>query len=623
MNPKIAFPFIFITLIFLQTFVFAQSSVKEIKNNINKIESYIYQNPSKGKTDLLLLLEKNPSAPDSIKAFIYIKLTTAFGMINQLDSGLWAANLSINFFNDRMGKGHALKMKAILHRMKGEYQPAEAALKEGLLLNDSIWKNQQLKATLLQEYASLNIDQNKFYSATQLYLKALETVNTPDYKDPNLIYNQLKIQGNLAEAYSKSGNHNFAIRLFDEILPKLDSLKDNDGYIRSGYQLVESYIETNQYALADKMANKLLPMAEALKNEELKSYILLILGSSRSHQQKFAEAIPYYRQSFEIMEKNQSAFILDCAIPYLNALKNTNGNDEARRIINNQLVQTALASAVKSTLLSFKKVAVHFIWNDLSSTQLQSYYQDILKLTDTVNTENKKQQASEIQAKYQFEEQEKNTKALTLENTFLRKSEDYKRKQIYLIIIIASLLITTILLSALRIRQRSLLQAQELEVKKKEIEIHKQQTEMAVKEKNYREQLFEQQKSLLKQTLADSEELKIKMNQMVEEQGLERRKELLEQFVKLKEENLGLDKLLVQFNNINPSFNSGLLKLYPKLSHSDLQYCILHRMNMSTKDVASLLQIEPRSIYVKKYRIMEKMGLGKEDDFDKIIFERE
>ena len=623
MNPKIAFPFIFITLIFLQTFVFAQSSVKEIKNNINKIESYIYQNPSKGKTDLLLLLEKNPSAPDSIKAFIYIKLTTAFGMINQLDSGLWAANLSINFFNDRMGKGHALKMKAILHRMKGEYQPAEAALKEGLLLNDSIWKNQQLKATLLQEYASLNIDQNKFYSATQLYLKALETVNTPDYKDPNLIYNQLKIQGNLAEAYSKSGNHNFAIRLFDEILPKLDSLKDNDGYIRSGYQLVESYIETNQYALADKMANKLLPMAEALKNEELKSYILLILGSSRSHQQKFAEAIPYYRQSFEIMEKNQSAFILDCAIPYLNALKNTNGNDEARRIINNQLVQTALASAVKSTLLSFKKVAVHFIWNDLSSTQLQSYYQDILKLTDTVNTENKKQQASEIQAKYQFEEQEKNTKALTLENTFLRKSEDYKRKQIYLIIIIASLLITTILLSALRIRQRSLLQAQELEVKKKEIEIHKQQTEMAVKEKNYREQLFEQQKSLLKQTLADSEELKIKMNQMVEEQGIERRKELLEQFVKLKEENLGLDKLLVQFNNINPSFNSGLLKLYPKLSHSDLQYCILHRMNMSTKDVASLLQIEPRSIYVKKYRIMEKMGLGKEDDFDKIIFERE
>jgi DNA-binding CsgD family transcriptional regulator len=41
---------------------------------------------------------------------------------------------------------------------------------------------------------------------------------------------------------------------------------------------------------------------------------------------------------------------------------------------------------------------------------------------------------------------------------------------------------------------------------------------------------------------------------------------------------------------------------------------------MSTKDIAALLQIEPRSIYAKKYRIMEKMGLGGEDDFDQIVF---
>ena len=74
------------------------------------------------------------------------------------------------------------------------------------------------------------------------------------------------------------------------------------------------------------------------------------------------------------------------------------------------------------------------------------------------------------------------------------------------------------------------------------------------------------------------------------------------------------------FNNINPTFNSELIKLHPKLSQSDLQFCSLYRMNISTKDIAALLQIEPRSIYAKKYRIMEKMGLGLEDDFDKVIF---
>lgn len=623
MNTKVRFPFItIIGLMLFQTVIFGQSSDKEMTNNINKIESYLFQNPTQGKTDFLLLLQKNPSAPDSTKGYIYLKLATAFGMINELDSGLWAANHSIDFFKHHMEKANALKIKAILYRIKGEYPPAEAALKEALSMNDSIWKNQPLKATLLQEYASLNNDQNKFYSATQLYLKALETIDAPGYNDPNLTFNRLKIQVNLAEAYSQSGNHDFAIRLFHEVLPKLDSIKDYDGYVRAGYHLADSYIKTNQCALAEKLANKLLPMTESLKNEELKSYIILIMGMSRAHQQKYSEAIPYYRQGFELMKKNQSAFILDCAIPYLTALKYTNGYEEGHEIIKNQLVQTALTSAMKSTLLNFKKVAVNFISNELSPTQLNAYYEDVLKLQDTVNSESQKQQALELQAKYQFEEQDKTAKLLTRENELLHKSEDYKRKQIYLIILIAFLLITTILLLTLRIRQRSLLQAQELEVKKKEVEIHKQQTEWAIQEKNYRDQLLEQQKIVLTQTLSDSEELKIKMNQMVEEQGLERRKEMLEQFEKTKEEKIGLDKLLVQFNNIHPSFNAALLKTYPKLSQSDLQFCILYRMNMSTKDIASLLHVEPRSIYAKKYRIMEKMGLGKEDDFDKIIFDR-
>jgi tetratricopeptide (TPR) repeat protein len=621
MNSKISFSFvILIGLILFQSVIFAQSSDKEIYNKINKIESYLFQNPTQGKTDFLLLLQKYPTAPDSTKGYIYLKLATAFGMINQLDSGLWAANHSIDFFKNNMEKANALKIKAILYRLKGEYPPAEAALKEALSLNDSIWKNQPLKATLLQEYASLNNDQKKIFSSTQLYLKALETIDAPGYKDPNLTFIRLKIQVNLAEAYSQSGNYDFAIRLFDEVLPKLDSIKDYDGYVRAGCHLAESYIKTNQCVLAEKLANKLLPMTDSLKNEELKSYIILILGMSSAHQQKYGEAIPYYRQSFELMEKNQSAFILDCAIPYLTALKYTNGREEALKIINNPLVQTALTSAMKSTLLNFKKVAINFLWNELSPTQLNAYFEDILKLSDTVNSESQKQQTLELQSKYQFEEQEKNAKGLTRENELLRSSEDYKRKQIYLIILIASLLITTILLLMLRIRQRTLIQAQELEVKKKEVEIHKQQTEWAVQEKNYRDQMLEQQKIVLTQTLSDSEELKIKMNQMIEEQGFERRKEMLEQFEKSKEEKIGLDKLLVQFNNIHPSFNSVLLKSYPKLSQSDLQFCILYRMNMSTKDIASLLQIEPRSIYAKKYRIMEKMELGKEDDFDAIIF---
>ena len=78
---------------------------------------------------------------------------------------------------------------------------------------------------------------------------------------------------------------------------------------------------------------------------------------------------------------------------------------------------------------------------------------------------------------------------------------------------------------------------------------------------------------------------------------------------------------MTQFNALNPLFAQSLIKQFSKLSQADLQYCSLVRMNLTTKEIASLLNIEPRSIYVKKYRIMEKMGLSKDDDFERLIFE--
>ena len=624
MTPKNAFRLAFIFgWMVCAAAGFAQSSARQIHEAIKNIESYQNKNPSQCKADLLQLLAKNPSAPDTCKANIYMDVDITFGMLNQLDSGLWAINQALTYVTDKdFLKINALRTKVILHRLKGEYAQATEAITACLKLNDSTWKNQSFKAIALQEYASLCNDQNNFYQATRLYLQALDVVNSPNNKDENTLYIALKIQINLGEVYGRSGNHRFAIETLQKTLPKLDSLKDYDGYIRAGYQLAENLIQTNQCASADSLVNILLPRARQIKNEELESYLILKLGLSRSQQLKYQESLPYYRQSFGLMEKNQSFFILEVAIPYLTALKNTNAYPEALQVMKSEVVQSVLKSAKNDDLLNYRKVAIHFLYNDLSPAQLHAYYQDIQRLSDTVKIEGQKQLALELQAKYQFEQQEKNEKILLKENELLRESEGYKRKQIYFILIIATFLITTIVLIYLRVRQRSRLQAKELDVHKKENEIHKQQTEWALQEKLYRDQLLEQQKILLTQTLADSEDLKLKINQIVEEQQQDRRQELMEQFEKAVEDRTGLDKLLVQFNSIHPGFASELLRNYPKLTQADMQFCILYRMNLSTKEISALLHVEPRSIYAKKYRIMEKMGLGKEDDFDQIVFQK-
>ena len=155
MTPKNAFRLAFIFgWMVCTTAGFAQSSARQIHEAIKNIESYQNKNPSQCKADLLQLLAKNPSAPDTCKANIYLDVAITFGMLNQLDSGLWAINQALTYVTDKdFLKINALRTKVILHRLKGEYAQATEAITACLKLNDSTWKNQSFKAIALQEYA--------------------------------------------------------------------------------------------------------------------------------------------------------------------------------------------------------------------------------------------------------------------------------------------------------------------------------------------------------------------------------------------------------------------------------------------------------------------------------------
>jgi DNA-binding CsgD family transcriptional regulator len=81
-----------------------------------------------------------------------------------------------------------------------------------------------------------------------------------------------------------------------------------------------------------------------------------------------------------------------------------------------------------------------------------------------------------------------------------------------------------------------------------------------------------------------------------------------------------MESLLSQFNAVYPTFMSSLLKRYPVLSQSDLQFCTMIRMNLSTKEISSLFNIEQRSVYARKYRIMKKIGLNEDDNLESVLF---
>lgn len=63
------------------------------------------------------------------------------------------------------------------------------------------------------------------------------------------------------------------------------------------------------------------------------------------------------------------------------------------------------------------------------------------------------------------------------------------------------------------------------------------------------------------------------------------------------------------FNQVHETFLKKLTDLHPNLSHGDLKLAAYLRMNLSSKEIAQLLNITLRSVELKRYRLRKKMDL--------------
>ena len=63
------------------------------------------------------------------------------------------------------------------------------------------------------------------------------------------------------------------------------------------------------------------------------------------------------------------------------------------------------------------------------------------------------------------------------------------------------------------------------------------------------------------------------------------------------------------FNHADRKFLKKLKKIHPNLSPNDIKLCAYLRLNLSSKEIAPLLNISPRSVEIKRYRLRKKMNL--------------
>jgi DNA-binding CsgD family transcriptional regulator len=66
------------------------------------------------------------------------------------------------------------------------------------------------------------------------------------------------------------------------------------------------------------------------------------------------------------------------------------------------------------------------------------------------------------------------------------------------------------------------------------------------------------------------------------------------------------------FDRIHENFFRKLKDLYPDLTSTDMRLCALLRLNLSTKEIANMLNLTVRGVESARYRLRKKLGISEE-----------
>ena len=160
----------------------------------------------------------------------------------------------------------------------------------------------------------------------------------------------------------------------------------------------------------------------------------------------------------------------------------------------------------------------------------------------------------------------------------------------------------------LMLRQQQELEHNKLESNKKMVELKNEQLKAELESKN-REITTSSMSIIRKNKL---------LNHIKKELLDAKNKENISKVIDIIDDNLNIKKdwnfIEKAINEADKDFFKKLKKSHPNLSPNDLRFCAFLRLNLSSKEIAPLLNISHRSVEIKRYRLRKKMNLSHESN---------
>jgi len=506
---------------------------------------------------------------DTISAILAMTKGSYNGRVSNFEKSIKDFNEAAILYDkikDYPKKANALHNVGINQRRNGKYELAMESTLASLRIRDSINASPQAIANSYISLGSIYGDLKNFDESNEYFKKAIAI-----FKEKKNEAYVAHLSTNLATNLKAIDKHEEAIKYYKVAIDFYEK-SNSKYYLCIAYNGIgSSYNKLKQYETAKLYHTKALNISKAINQPELQGVSLNNIGSILLGQKNYKEALPFFLSSLELNKK-------------------IDAKDRASK-------NYGVLSDIYSNLGKYKKA---FEYSKLRFTS-----------HDSIISKENLAKINELNIQYETEKKEA---AIALQDEEIKTlnvqaKNDKLTKTLYGIGMFSFITIAGLLYFGFkqRIKKNKIAREKEEEKLKQEI---------AFKKKELTSQtLHLVQKSTFIQELKENLE-KIKQSPELFKVEFRRLVMLLK---KQSAEDKDWEVFKSYFSEVHNNFDNKIKAIAQDITEKEIRLASFLRMNLSTKEIASMLNVLPDSVLKSKYRLKKKLQLDKEADLTEFL----
>lgn len=562
---------------------------------------YLYQDHKLAKqyADEELKLSKKLNYKDGIGTSLY-HLGVYYNNLDKIDSAKYYYSASLNVFNKLNNQASIANVNhgfAILEYSQGNFNKSLHILDENLEIynkppmdSSSLAVTYTLRGGIYRQLGKYNLALKEALSALSIYDNLNEDIRKAD-----ALGVLAAVEFNLENFFKSIEYNSKALEIYQTHNDQLYSAQAmND--IGNTYYYLENYTK------AEKFLKRSLALSEKIGSQDIVATALGNLGKIYTKTGKSRKAISNFNRSIEITRKSGNQYktiesLNDLGIAY-NSIKN------AKRAI--PMFDEAIDMGIK--IDAKQNLRISYFNKSESQSILEEHkealdtYKKFTSVSDSIFNSEKIKQIEELRATYETEKREQQILLQKNEIDILEQKGEIDT--LYKILLGLGLIASLIGFYALRQKLKSSKAEKEklnlkLDFKKKELTTHA----LHLAKKN---EVLENLKQQAKE-FKTSENSQKGYNQLIRTINFD-----------LKDDN-NWKNFSHYFEQIHKDFNSNVKQKFPEVTSNELRLMALLKMNLSSKEIANILNISPEGIKKARYRLRKKLGITTEDSLQDLV----